>query len=157
KVDVRWAEFHLAKVLAKKGATVKVVRLPQGPSGPDGEPVKVGLDDYLAKHTADEFRQLVANAIEPEDGRLEIFLSHLEDLAVQRAVEALAAGDRRRYQRGGQLVRVRRPQRPPAVRRVRPSSGLKIESVPDADLRMRLSRSARIVQIRRLKNGNKTI
>jgi hypothetical protein len=55
---VRWAEWHLAECLERHGATVRVVRLP------DGE-TKVGLDDFLVAHGADTFRQLLTSALEP--------------------------------------------------------------------------------------------
>jgi hypothetical protein len=148
--DVRWAEYHLARVLAKKGATVKVVRLPPGPPDENGRATKCGLDDFLLEHTVEEFFQLLRKAGDPADGRTEVVLSAREDLSVRQAVEALAARDRNLYQRGGQLVRVRRTRRPPAVKRVHPSNGLKIQVVPDADLRTRLTRFARLVQVRKL-------
>ena len=50
KPDVQDAESRLAAHLAARGATVKVVRLPQGEPGADGKPVKVGLDDFLVMH-----------------------------------------------------------------------------------------------------------
>jgi hypothetical protein len=64
--NVRWAEWHLAKVLAAKGAVVKVVRLPQGEPGTDEKPVKVGLDDYLVAHSPDDFQQLCQEAVKPK-------------------------------------------------------------------------------------------
>jgi putative DNA primase/helicase len=63
--NVRQAEFHFAEALARQGATVRVVRLPPGDPGPDGTPAKVGLDDYLLKHGADAFRELMAKAEPP--------------------------------------------------------------------------------------------
>jgi putative DNA primase/helicase len=60
------AEFHLAETLARKGAIVKIVRLPQGEPGPDGTPAKVGLDDFLVAQGLDAFRALLASAVEPE-------------------------------------------------------------------------------------------
>jgi P4 family phage/plasmid primase-like protien len=62
--NVRRAEWHLAEVLASKGTVVKIVRLPGGDPGPDGTPVKVGLDDYLVAHGPDAFRQLLAAAVD---------------------------------------------------------------------------------------------
>jgi hypothetical protein len=67
KPQVRCAEWHLAQALAARGATVKVVRLPAVPAGGDGQPSKVGLDDYLCSHTADDLRQLLAAAADPAE------------------------------------------------------------------------------------------
>src|SRR5262249_1530105 len=58
KRTVAFAEWHLAEVLTKKGAAVKVVRLPAGPDG-----AKVGLDDFLVAHGAEVFRQLLGNFV----------------------------------------------------------------------------------------------
>ena len=62
---VRKAECHLSDALTRKGAIVKIVRLPQGEIGPDGKPGKVGLDDFLLAHGPDAFRVLLAAAVEP--------------------------------------------------------------------------------------------
>lgn len=59
------AEWHLAKALARHGATVKVVRLPVGGHGPDGTAAKMGLDDFLVSQGSDAFRELLASAVEP--------------------------------------------------------------------------------------------
>jgi hypothetical protein len=67
KAQVPWAEWHLAQALAARGAAVKVVRLPAVPAGGDGKPSKVGLDDYLCSHTADDLRQLLADAADPAE------------------------------------------------------------------------------------------
>lgn len=53
---VRFAEAKLAELLASKGATVKVARIPA-----DGD-AKVGADDYIVKHGADAFRELLTEA-----------------------------------------------------------------------------------------------
>jgi putative DNA primase/helicase len=63
--NVRWAEWHLAEVLARKGAVVKVIRLPAGDTGADGKPGKVGLDDFLVARGPDAFRELMATAADP--------------------------------------------------------------------------------------------
>jgi P4 family phage/plasmid primase-like protien len=63
--NVRRAEWHLAEVLARHGATVKVVRLPAGDPGPDGAPAKVGMDDLLVTRGPDAFRDLLAAAVAP--------------------------------------------------------------------------------------------
>ena len=62
---VRRAEWALAEVLARKGAVVKIVRLPQGETGSDGKPAKVGLDDFLVAHGPAAFRELLAAAVAP--------------------------------------------------------------------------------------------
>jgi putative DNA primase/helicase len=64
--SVRLAEWHLAEVLARHGATVKVVRLPAGAPGPDGRPAKVGLDDFLGAHGPDAFHELLTEARDAE-------------------------------------------------------------------------------------------
>lgn len=68
-----------------------------------------------------------------------------EHKAVAEAVKALAGGDPGLYQRGGQLVRVMRPSRPPQGLRLRPSGSPRPEPVPPADLRGRLTKVARFV------------
>jgi putative DNA primase/helicase len=62
---VRRAEWHLAEALARRGATVNVVRLPPGDPGPDGTPAKVGLDDFLVAHGPDAFCELLTAAVPP--------------------------------------------------------------------------------------------
>jgi putative DNA primase/helicase len=62
---VRMAEWHLAEVLQRLGAVVRVIRLPGGDPAPDGTPGKVGLDDYLVARGPDAFRELLAAADEP--------------------------------------------------------------------------------------------
>ncbi len=64
--NVRQAEWHLAETLARKGAIVKEIRLPQGAPGPDGSPAKMGLDDYLVAHGPGAFRELMAAAVDPK-------------------------------------------------------------------------------------------
>ena len=63
--NVRRAECHLAEALARKGAIVKAVRLPQGDPGPDGTAAKIGLDDFLVARGPDAFRDLLAAAVDP--------------------------------------------------------------------------------------------
>ena len=55
--NVKINESMLAEALKNRGAEVKVVRLPAGP-----DDAKVGLDDYLVAHGADEAFDLVAYA-----------------------------------------------------------------------------------------------
>ena len=63
--NVRLAEWRLAETLQGHSASVKIVRLPQGENGPDGKPIKVGLDDYLVANGPDAFRELLTGAVEP--------------------------------------------------------------------------------------------
>jgi putative DNA primase/helicase len=66
KADVQLAEARLAKHLADRGAIVRCARLPDGPAGDDGQPCKMGLDDFLLTHDLGGFRKLLDGAIEPE-------------------------------------------------------------------------------------------
>lgn len=63
KPDVRRAEWHLAEALARAGAIVKVVRLPQRTA--DGKLAKVGLDDFLVADGPDAFLALLSAAVDP--------------------------------------------------------------------------------------------
>ena len=62
---VRAAEWHLAETLTRKGAIVKMIRLPADVSGPDGKPGKVGLDDFLVARGPDAFREVLTTATDP--------------------------------------------------------------------------------------------
>jgi Domain of unknown function (DUF3854)/Protein of unknown function (DUF3987) len=55
--NVRRAETELADALQNRAAKVCIVRLPEDVLG--GEPVKNGLDDFLAKYGADRLRKLL--------------------------------------------------------------------------------------------------
>jgi hypothetical protein len=48
-------EIRLARILTDKGATVKIVRIPPEP----GSTQKVGIDDYIVKYGADNFKELL--------------------------------------------------------------------------------------------------
>lgn len=61
--SIRKAEWELGQVLKRHGASVKIVRLPEDEDA-HGNPVKVGLDDYLVAHGVDDFRKLVDAATE---------------------------------------------------------------------------------------------
>jgi putative DNA primase/helicase len=63
--NVLQAERLLSEALEERGASVKVVRLPAGPPGPNGKPPKVGLDDYLVAHGPEAFRDLLSRAKPP--------------------------------------------------------------------------------------------
>ncbi|TXT21170.1 MAG: hypothetical protein FD138_4088, partial [Planctomycetota bacterium] len=62
KPEVQKAEFAFGQSLLERGAVVRLVRLPNGPPDATGKPTKVGLDDYLVAHSADEFRELLKSA-----------------------------------------------------------------------------------------------
>ena len=64
--NVVGAEGRLAEMVqAESAGGVRIVRLPPGPAGPDGQPSKVGLDDFLVAHGADALRKLIAEAKAP--------------------------------------------------------------------------------------------
>lgn len=63
---IQQAEWELARTLMSKGATVAVVRLPAGDTGPDGRKTKVGLDDFLVQNPAKALQRLIDNATAPE-------------------------------------------------------------------------------------------
>ena len=71
KPNVQDTESRLAAHLGTRGAVVKIVCLPDGAPGPDGKPVKVGLDDFLVAAVAKgldpagELRRLLDLAEEP--------------------------------------------------------------------------------------------
>lgn len=54
KPEVRRALERLVEILKRKGATVNCVYLPKGADG-----AKVGLDDYLLKHTVEDLQALI--------------------------------------------------------------------------------------------------
>lgn len=64
---VQDAEIRLAAALVHRGANVKVLRLPDGPPDEEGNPSKVGVDDFLVRHGLNAFQQLVADAEQPAD------------------------------------------------------------------------------------------
>lgn len=64
---VALAAGWLASVLEAQAAEVRVVHIPAGPEGEDGEPAKVGLDDFLVARGASELHRLLAEATEPDD------------------------------------------------------------------------------------------
>jgi putative DNA primase/helicase len=67
--QVRENECLLAAALAKRGAAVKVVRLPAGPKG-----AKVGLDDYLVAYGPGELRRLLDSAEDPIEPAPELLM-----------------------------------------------------------------------------------
>lgn len=108
---VRAAEKALATVLAAKGATVKVVRLPGGPAGE-----KWGADDFLVANGAEAFATLVTEAklvadadttVEVVDLRPVVKVSKTEIHETIDQVREALAGVPGIYSRGGVLVEER--------------------------------------------------
>lgn len=66
KPPVQMAEWSFAHALRKRGADVGAVRLPNGPPDANGNPAKIGLDDYLLTHSVDDFLGLIEAAMPPE-------------------------------------------------------------------------------------------
>jgi hypothetical protein len=156
--NVAWAQWHLSEALAAAGAAVKVVRLPEGPPGPDGRPLKVGLDDLLAnpKEGAEGLRVLLAAAAAPErppDPRPEVLLSTEEHEVVSEVAAALAELDAGLYQRGGLLAQVVRDPRPAHGPLRSLSAGPRITTVPPANLRTRITRHVRLFAYHETKEG----
>ncbi len=65
--DVQNAETMLAAVLRRAGACVRVVRLPDGPADDEGNPGKLGVDDYIVANGLDAFRALLEAAETPAE------------------------------------------------------------------------------------------
>ena len=65
--DVLNAETMLAAILRRAGACVRVVRLPDGPADEDGNPTKLGVDDYIVANDIKAFRQLLDAAEAPAE------------------------------------------------------------------------------------------
>ena len=65
--DVQNAETMLAALLRRLGACVRVVRLPDGPADEDGNPTKLGVDDYIVAHGIEAFRALLEAAETPAE------------------------------------------------------------------------------------------
>ena len=57
--NVNRAQAELARVLTALGAIVLFFYLPHGPSGPDGLPGKMGIDDYIVANGPEAFSDLV--------------------------------------------------------------------------------------------------
>jgi hypothetical protein len=146
---VRSAEWHLAKVLENRGATVLIVRLPPGPGG-----AKVGLDDFLVAHGPEALQQHLDEAQPPErpkreDPRPVVYLSTNEYEVRDKVIAVLAERDADLYQRAGALVRVSRDVEP--GQHMKPSGAPRITSVPLADLRARITKHVRLVQLKKVK------
>lgn len=148
KPQIQRAEWGLAQALTERGAIVKVVRLPNGPPDADGNPTKIGLDDYLASHSADDFRDLLRIAESPKkpqqkDDRTEILVSSNEAVVNDAAIQALAS-DEQLYQRGGRLVHVARGESRDGIDR--PKDAPRVLPIPLAGLRERLTRVIRFAK-----------
>lgn len=159
KQGVQWAEWSLSQALAERGAVVKVVRLPNGPHDANGEPTKIGLDDYLVAHSADELRELINAATPPTkpdrqndrvqieistDERVEIEISTDEAVVNEAVIKALAKDDRL-YQRAGKLVHVVSGANHDGIDR--PEDAPRVLSMTLAGLRERLTRVARFMTV----------
>jgi hypothetical protein len=138
--EVRRAERHLARALQKKGAIIKVVRLPSGSPDPRQaiDPVK-------------EPRAKESGAAEAPDDRPVIVITTEEHLVNDEAVAALPR-DASIFQRGGLLVRVVRDTSP-AAKGVRRPFAPRIEPLPMPLLRERLTANARWIVIRQTEDG----
>ena len=149
KPSVQWAEWNLSQALVELGAVVKVVRLPNGPPDANGEPTKIGLDDYLVAHSADKLRELLKATMPPQkpiqqDDRAEICLSTNEADVNESVIRALAKDDKL-YQRAGRLVHV---VGGPILDSVdRPDDAPRILPLSLPGLRERLTRVARFVDV----------
>lgn len=149
KPSVQWAEWSLSQALAERGAVVKVVRLPNGPLDSNGTPTKIGLDDYLCQHSADEFRELLKVATPPKkperkDDRQEIRISTDEAVVNEAVIQALAK-DEKLYHRAGKLVHVVIGANHDGIDR--PEDAPRVLAIPLAGLRERLTRVARFVDV----------
>lgn len=148
KPSVQWAEWNLAQALAERGAVVKVVRLPDGPPDANGQPTKIGLDDFLVAHSADELRELLKAALLPSkpkrhDDRAEIWLSTDEADINESVIHALAKDDQL-YQRAGRLVHVVTAANRDGIDR--PEDAPRVLTMTTAGLRERLTRVARFIK-----------
>jgi putative DNA primase/helicase len=65
--DVQNAETMLAAILRRAGACVRVVRLPDGPADEDGNPTKLGVDDYIVANGINSFQGLLEAAEAPAE------------------------------------------------------------------------------------------
>jgi hypothetical protein len=154
--SVAWAEWHLADALVKLGASVRIVRLPAGPPGPDGEPIKVGVDDFLVAHGSDAFKSLLQLArppAKPDFGkdRPVIVITTEEHAINNSAVEALGA-DVDLHQRGGLLARVTGDGHA-EHRSIRRPAGPRIEPLLPPSLRERLTRCAQWLKVKETAGG----
>ena len=142
KHQVQWAEWHLAETLAKAGAKVLAIRIPEAADGS-----KQGLDDFLVVAGPAGLNDLLNEAISvevPTDSRPIIVVDHEEHRVIGEAVEALAS-EAGLYQRGGMLVHIVETDDDDddAVIR-RPAGSTIVRELPPALLRESLTRCARL-------------
>ena len=118
--NVRRTQRQLGKALKEEGAVVHLVVLEHGPQGPDGKPIKMGLDDYIVAEGIERFREKLAStspAIDADlvvDDRIVIWVSP-QELRVNNAAMAALAGNQNIYQRDRQLVRIARRNGSPSA------------------------------------------
>ncbi len=89
---VQAAESKFAALLKDRGAIVKVLRIPDGPSDEKGEPTKLGIDDYLAiqpdpKKAMRDLLNAAEDAQPPEPGSLKASAGEID--AVPEAADFL--------------------------------------------------------------------
>ncbi|MDD5094302.1 MAG: DUF3854 domain-containing protein [Dehalococcoidia bacterium] len=109
KPQVLNAEARLAEHLRRKGAGVKIIRIPPGPNGE-----KQGADDFLAAgHTLDDLMALAIEVLpaptpQPNDGLPTIVVNREPTDVLNDVLKALEAGNNpeRLFLRSGRLVRI---------------------------------------------------
>jgi hypothetical protein len=145
KIEAAYGEWHLCETLRRKGARVRVIRLPNGPPGADGKPTKMGLDDFLVVHGTAAFQKLIDTAADPQpprDPRPKILWHADEHRPTYEVVRALSS-DRSIYQRGGSLVTVETNARAPDS--VNETVAPRIEEMTLSKIRLRVTESCRIM------------
>ncbi len=143
--SIQWAEWYLAQALQKRGAAVKVARIPKILSDKE----KVGIDDYLCGCRPEAFAAIIIDAkppVEPEkklgsDGRPVVMIGPEEHKVIGEVIKALAASDLNIYQRGGQLVHTVCEPNPDGETG---SSASRIAPIPAANLRTRITRHVQL-------------
>ncbi len=154
KEAVQWAEWNLAQALAERGAIVNVVRLPNGRPDANGKPTKIGLDDYLVAHSADELRELLKSALlprKPIDDRVQIVVTTDESKVNESAIRALTK-DETIYQRAGRLVHVVSERGNDGIKR--PENAPRVRAISLATLRERLTQVAKFVTVHESEEGD---
>jgi hypothetical protein len=66
KPSIQHGACELARVLTERGARVRMPRLPLGPRGRHGRPLKTGIDDYGQRHGAEPYRRWVRSGWDGE-------------------------------------------------------------------------------------------
>jgi hypothetical protein len=144
KVQVTWAQWHLAEALTKAGAAVLALRIPAAADGS-----KQGLDDFLKNAGVHAFEDLLKAAVpvekpERQSNRVPILISTDEYQVNEAACNALKL-EADLYKRGGMLVQIVETdvvdEAGAMIRR--PAGSLVVRAVAPANLRERLTRCAR--------------